>query len=188
VEIIFIRHGHGEHLNDYPHCLNTVHPGLTACGEQQVIELSKKLEINDEDLVIVSPTKRTIETAKILKGNTKFIISPLVGPRMFPQCKELPVFTCDQIYLKSELSSTYSGFDIVDFNFNCWETGINTINERQFEDYAKQLINWIKTKNRKIYIISHDGTITHYRLLLGEKNLTRHNFLGEAGHYCMSVY
>ncbi|MGV2787916.1 histidine phosphatase family protein, partial [Clostridium perfringens] len=26
MEFIFIRHGHGEHLNDYPNQLNTLHP------------------------------------------------------------------------------------------------------------------------------------------------------------------
>ncbi len=37
------------------------------------------------------------------------------------------------------------------------------------------------------FIISHDGTITNYRILLGEKGLAREDFLGEAGLYKMKI-
>jgi len=30
MELILIRHGHGEHLLKYPSKLNTLHPGLTS--------------------------------------------------------------------------------------------------------------------------------------------------------------
>jgi broad specificity phosphatase PhoE len=63
VEFIFIRHGHGEHLLDYPNQLNTLHPGLTEYGKMQVIQLRDQVTFNSDDLVLVSPTKRTIETA-----------------------------------------------------------------------------------------------------------------------------
>lgn len=39
MEFIFIRHGHGEHLNDYPNRLNTLHPSLTEYGKFQVTQL-----------------------------------------------------------------------------------------------------------------------------------------------------
>lgn len=38
MEFIFIRHGHGEHLNDYPNRLNTLHPSLTEYGKFQVTQ------------------------------------------------------------------------------------------------------------------------------------------------------
>jgi hypothetical protein len=44
------------------------------------------------------------------------------------------------------------------------------------------LISWIRSLNTKrAFIIAHDGTITSYRILLGEEALTRTDFLGETG-------
>lgn len=62
MEFIFIRHGHGEHLNDYPNRLNTLHPSLTEYGKFQVTQLRNEINIDPDDLVLVSPAKRTIET------------------------------------------------------------------------------------------------------------------------------
>jgi hypothetical protein len=46
------------------------------------------------------------------------------------------------------------------------------------------MINWIRDQGiERAFIIAHDGTITNYRQLLGEKGLTRSDFLGEAGFY-----
>lgn len=184
MEIIFIRHGHGEHLIDYPNQLNTLHPSLTAYGKHQVLQLCEKNLITTDDLVIVSPTKRTIETAFLLLNGYAFVISPFVGPRMFPQNKELSSLKCDFILSKSEIKSLYGDLEVIDFNIDCWGEGINTINQEEFDDYANQLLSWIKkTEAKKTVIISHDGTITNYRILLGEKGLTREDFLGEAGVY-----
>jgi hypothetical protein len=101
-------------------------------------------------LVLVSPTKRTIETAIILKNNLDFIITPLVGPRMFPQNPELPFLPCDHIFSKMEITSLYGHTEILDFNLDCWEEGINRIAQDVFEGYAKQLLDWIGERYNKI--------------------------------------
>ncbi|QOS77696.1 histidine phosphatase family protein [Paenibacillus sp. JNUCC31] len=62
MDIIFIRHGHAEHLLHYPHQLNQLHPELTEQGKRQATKLRKQIKILPEDIVLVSPTKRTIET------------------------------------------------------------------------------------------------------------------------------
>ncbi|WP_454191069.1 histidine phosphatase family protein [Paenibacillus sp. Marseille-Q7038] len=185
MEFIFIRHGHGEHLNDYPDRLNTLHPSLTEYGKSQVARLRNEIKIEPSDLILVSPTKRTIETATILTSNIDLIISPLVGPRMFPQNPELPFFKCDQILSKTEITNLYGDIEILDFNLDCWKEGMNRIEQDVFKGYAKQLLDWIAKRYKKTFIISHDGTITNYRTLLGEKGLTRKDFLGEAGVYRM---
>ncbi|GGD61172.1 phosphoglycerate mutase family protein [Paenibacillus nasutitermitis] len=143
MDFIFIRHGHGEHLNDYPNRLNTLHPSLTEYGKFQVSQLRNKIKMDPDDLVLVSPTKRTIET--------------------------------------------YGDTEILDFKLDCWKEGINRIEQDIFEGFAKRLIDWIGESYKKIFIISHDGTITNYRILLGEKGLTRKDFLGEAGVYRMKL-
>ena len=73
MDFIFIRHGHGEHLIDYPNRLNTLHPSLTEYGKFQVTQLRNDTIIDPDDLVLVSPTKRTIETAAILKNDLDFV-------------------------------------------------------------------------------------------------------------------
>ena len=183
MEIIFIRHGHGEHLIDHPNRLNTLHPGLTEYGKMQVCQLRDQLIFRDDDLILVSPTRRTIETAQILDNKHNFMISPLVGPRMFPQIPDLPSLACDQIYAKDELTHSYSHIKIMDLGLDCWGEGINRIDAELFEEYAKQLIDWCQDRWKRLIMISHDGTITNYRILLGEHGLTRKDFLGEAGMY-----
>ncbi|NMO97101.1 phosphoglycerate mutase family protein [Paenibacillus lemnae] len=188
MELIFIRHGHGEHLKDYPNRLNTMHPSLTDYGKYQVTQLRNEIRINPDDLVLVSPTKRTIETAAILKNDMDFIISPLVGPRMFPQNPEFPILACDHILSKSEISNLYGVNNIMDYDLDCWVEGINRIEQDLFEVYAQHLLDWIVGESyNKTFIISHDGTITNYRILLGEKRLTRKDFLGEAGIYRINL-
>lgn len=187
MEFIFIRHGHGEHLNDYPNRLNTLHPSLTEYGKFQVTQLRNEIKIDPDDLVLVSPTKRTIETATIIQNGTDFIISPFVGPRMFPQNPKLPFLACDHILSKSEITNLYGDTEILDFNLDCWKEGINRIGQDIFEGYATRLLDWIRESYKKVFIISHDGTITNYRILLGEKGLTRNDFLGEAGVYRMNL-
>ncbi|QZN73004.1 phosphoglycerate mutase family protein [Paenibacillus sp. DR312] len=183
MDITFIRHGHGEHLMDYPNQLNCLHPGLTELGKSQVIALRKQLVVAPEDVILVSPTKRTIETALLLAQSTNLTFSPLVGPRMFPQNPESVPFVCDQIYSKEELSHKYPGIRMVELGLDCWEESINQMDAYRFKILAEQLLEWCRQQSGNTFIISHDGTISNYRMLLGEKGITKSDFLGEAGQY-----
>lgn len=66
MEIVFIRHGQGEHNLPVPDRLNMAHPRLTAEGRRQVSLLRGLFAFSDRELLIVSPTVRTIETANLL--------------------------------------------------------------------------------------------------------------------------
>ncbi|CAM4212494.1 phosphoglycerate mutase family protein [Paenibacillus xylanexedens] len=184
MDITFIRHGHGEHLMDYPNQLNCLHPGLTELGKSQVIALRKQVVFAPEDVILISPTKRTIETAQLLPPNKNLtFFSPLVGPRMFPQNPEFVPFVCDQIYSKEELSHQYTDIRMLDLGLDCWEESINQMDAHRFKILAEQLLEWCRQQGGNTFIISHDGTISNYRMLLGEKGLTKSDFLGEAGQY-----
>lgn len=102
---------------------------------------------------------------------------------MFPQGPKLTPYGCDQIYSKDEAANQYPEAMILDFDLDCWTEGINEIDQDRFETYARLLLDWCDASGRRVIFISHDGTITHYRLLLGETGLTREDFLGEAGIY-----
>ncbi|MEO2214491.1 histidine phosphatase family protein [Paenibacillus amylolyticus] len=184
MDITFIRHGHGEHLMDYPNQLNCQHPGLTELGKSQVIALRKQVFFAPEDVILVSPTKRTIETAQLLIPNKNLaFFSPLVGPRMFPQNPEFVLFVCDQIYVKEELSNHYTDIRMVELGLDCWKESINQMNADRFQILAEKLLEWCRQQSGNTFIISHDGTISNYRILLGEKGITKSDFLGEAGQY-----
>jgi broad specificity phosphatase PhoE len=192
LELIFIRHGQGIHNTNIPDRLNVINPSLTDRGKMQVASLKSVFMFNDNDLFFVSPTIRTIETANIITSDLsqpKKYISPLVGPRMFPmpQNAESSVVKCDWIYPIELIKSNHSDFSIMEIdNESLWTHGINTTDETVFSILGTQLISLIKDKARaritnRAFIIAHDGTITSYRVLLGEKNLSRADFLGEAG-------
>ncbi|GIN85788.1 hypothetical protein J6TS2_21740 [Heyndrickxia sporothermodurans] len=75
--------------------------------------------------------------------------------------------------------------EIEDDNSICWYSGINTVPVAKFTTLT--LINWCKWLNiNKIFIVSHDGTITYYRPFLGEI-VTRDNFLGDVGYHKIIV-
>ncbi|WP_342572323.1 phosphoglycerate mutase family protein [Paenibacillus sp. FSL R5-0749] len=183
MDITFIRHGHGEHLLDYPNQLNYLHPGLTELGKRQVIALRKQVNLSPEDTILVSPTKRTIETARLLEPKGNLMFSPLVGPRMFPQNPEFVPLVCDQTYSKEELSHQYTYIRMLDLGLDCWKESINQMDAHRFELLAEQLLEWCRKQRGYTFVISHDGTISNYRMLLGEKGLTKSDFLGEAGQY-----
>lgn len=156
MEFLFIRHGQAEHNLDTPDRLNRLHPKLTDRGKRQADELKKRIRIDGGDLLLVSPTVRTLETLERLtelSDSRPVWVSPLVGPRMFPQNPE-------------------------------W----TTLPEAEFARLTQEMFDWITLQNaRRTVIVSHDGTINAYRQLLGEKNLSRQDFLGEAGSYTLKV-
>jgi broad specificity phosphatase PhoE len=188
MELIFIRHGQGEHNLNVPDRLSIGHPSLTQRGREQVRNLAFEFTFDNQDLFIVSPTKRTIETANILTESLsapKKYISPLVGPRVFPLYTHSTTAKCDIALSIERIVREYPDFDLIDAADEfLWHEGINTIEENKFRQLGNQMLNWIRTQNvSRAFIIAHDGTITNYRQLLGEQGLTREDFLGEAGTY-----
>jgi broad specificity phosphatase PhoE len=54
VELIFIRHGQGEHTLDLPASLQLADPGLTKDGVSQVKSLQTKFTLTEKDIVVIS--------------------------------------------------------------------------------------------------------------------------------------
>lgn len=188
LELIFVRHGQGVHNTDIPDRLNYINPCLTEKGKLQVRTLKDTYTFNEEDLFVLSPTIRTIETTNILTSglsSPKKYVTPLVGPRMFPlpEHPKSNIVKCDWIYPVELIKRDHPDFIIMERdNQKLWEKGINEIDEVTFKEMGLRLISWIRSQNKnRAFIIAHDGTITSYRILLGEKALTRADFLGEAG-------
>lgn len=86
MKIIFIRHGQGEHTLSPPESLHMHHPSLTEKGKLQAQQLADTFPLHTDDTIVISPTRRTIETSMIWSHDISctLIVHPLVSPRMFP--------------------------------------------------------------------------------------------------------
>ncbi|MEW4369693.1 phosphoglycerate mutase family protein [Paenibacillus kandeliae] len=188
MEVIFVRHGQSEHNLNTRDRLQTIHPHLTAFGEQQMQALGTEIQITINDLCIISPTIRTIESFYQLARDhysDQVWISPLCGPRMYPQNPDWYTLPCDRILTIEQLCTDYADWRIMNKqSLELWHDAVNTMPHAQFECHARQLLLELKESgSSRAIIISHDGTINHYRELLGEQGLSRDTFLGEAGYY-----
>jgi broad specificity phosphatase PhoE len=189
MDLVFVRHGEGEHTLDLPHSLSREHPRLTTVGRAQVAELRALLALTRNDLLVVSPTRRTIETAALLAedAGTLQFVSPAVGPRMFEPHPRWTTLPCDRTLSREAIALEYPGLTVLSNEDDAlWVDGINVVPQERFEFVARSLVAWCREQaTGRALLVSHDGTIHHYRRLLGEGGLTRASALGDAGwHPC----
>ncbi|SFC94737.1 Broad specificity phosphatase PhoE [Bacillus sp. OV322] len=185
MELYFIRHAQGEHVLNPPDSLQILDPALTDLGIKQARKLKELFPVFDDDLLIISPLRRTLQTAEYwtIDSACKKIVHPLVGPRMFPLLSSYKAYNCDTVLSKEQIIKDFPHIEIEDINSLNWNSGINIVPEVEFAMLAQQFMNWCKKLDtNRIFIVSHDGTITAYRQFLGEI-VTRDNFLGDAGYY-----
>ncbi|MFS0892453.1 phosphoglycerate mutase family protein [Peribacillus frigoritolerans] len=183
MELVFIRHGQGEHTLDIPSSLQIKDPSLTTKGVEQAKLLRNQMPLTNRDIIIISPIRRTLETAFIWSENIncRKIVSPFVSPRMFPLRSDWKSLPCDKIIDLEIIKDGYPTFEIDSkVPLNIWSDGINTLPENQFIKLAKEfIVNCKQLQKEKVYIVSHDGTITSYRQMISGQSLTRKDFLLE---------
>ncbi|REB07345.1 histidine phosphatase family protein [Sporosarcina sp. BI001-red] len=187
MELIFIRHGQGEHTLDMPNSLYLKSPSLTIKGINQAKLLNEKFTLTDKDIIFISPIKRTIETALIWTKNIdcRKIVSPFVSPRIFPTRKDGKTLPCDEIIDLEIIKRDYPELELDTYaSSNLWSSGINTMCDSEYNKIAREFIASLKLlKRNKIYVVSHDGTITAYRQFISGYSLSRKDFLDETGWF-----
>ncbi|MGG0645042.1 histidine phosphatase family protein [Sporosarcina gallistercoris] len=187
MELIFIRHGQGEHTLDIPNSLYLKSPSLTIQGINQAKLLSEKFTLTDEDIIFISPIRRTIETALVWTKNIdcRKIVSPFVSPRIFPTRKNGTTLPCDEIINLETIKRDYPELELdTNASSNLWRSGINTMSDSEYNKIAREFIASLKLlKRNKIYVVSHDGTITAYRQFISGYRLSRNDFLDETGWF-----
>ncbi len=191
MELVFIRHGQGEHTLDLPETLHMGNPSLTLQGKLQAQTLKSTLPLTPQDALIVSPTLRTLQTAFIWSENTSCDkwIYPLVAPRIFPARRSAKTLPCDELIDQETLQREFPSFIPV-FNLapSLWSAGINLLPEEEFSLLAEEFIDFCRSLQRKrIYIVTHDGTITSYRQKISAQKLTREDFLEETEWFRLIV-
>ncbi|MFZ0369633.1 MAG: histidine phosphatase family protein [Halobacillus sp.] len=186
MELVFTRHGQGEHTLDVPKSLQITDPALTEEGLIQAKSLKEQFPLSKSDVIIASPTRRTIQTAQIWSEDIKCkkIVSPFISPRMFPQKSEWQTLPCDKILSKQIIKEEFSDFYIEEELSNkWWVEGINKLPDEKFNVLAGEFLNWSKQfGNKRIYLVSHDGTIMAYSQIILGKELTRNDFPKETGY------
>jgi broad specificity phosphatase PhoE len=190
MELVFIRHGQGEHTLDIPKSLQIADPSLTIKGVEQAKLLRNQIPLTDKDIIIISPIRRTLETAYIWSESIdcRKIVSPLVSPRMFPILSDRNTLPCDKIIDLEIIKNDFPTFEIdMKVPLKFWSDGINVLPESEFTKFAEEFISDCKVlKKEKIYIVSHDGTITSYRQLISGQSLTRKDFPQETAWFQIS--
>ncbi|NRG34687.1 histidine phosphatase family protein [Niallia circulans] len=190
MDLIFIRHGEGEHTLNLPASLQKRNPSLTKKGRDQANKLKERLPLTTQDIVFISPLVRTLETAMLWTDGVdcQKIVTPYVSPRMFPLLTNKQTLTCDLMMEKEKILDIFPVFELDDNPpASLWENGFNTVIDSEFTRQAEEfLANCRHLKKEKIYIVSHDGTITSYRQLILGRPLSRDDFPKETGWFQIS--
>ena len=175
-EIYFIRHGEGYH-NLYNYNYNNYHleyPRLTVKGLKQCFELKNNLEKENFDSIVVSPLRRTLETAvNIFDKNNRFIAMESV--------REFISNPCDYRESVEEISREYNfvdfGFIGDNYFYNKKESDID-INLR-IDSFYSYLIN---TPFKKIAVVSHGEYLKRLFEKYGDKfNIKNKQFMKNCG-------
>ncbi|UOE95046.1 phosphoglycerate mutase family protein [Alkalihalobacillus sp. LMS39] len=187
MELIFIRHGEAEHTLNIPNSLQISDPLLTDEGINQAKMLRTQLPLSTKDILVISPLRRALQTAHYWSEgiNCKKLVNPLVSPRKFPQVSEGRTLPCDELLDRKKISDEFPSIKIEEeLPEELWVNGINILPQQDFDYLAKQFLDWCRQQEtQKVYIISHDGTITSYRQFISGDKLTRDDFPKETGWF-----
>lgn len=185
MKLIFVRHGEGKHTVNLPHSLQVSHPSLTGKGKSQAQLLRDTLPLQSSDVLVVSPTVRTLETVSLWSegiGCIKFV-HPAVAPRIFPYKEGARTLPCDYILSQADIRTLFPQFSLIEHE-SLWSSGINTISLCELQKVIKNFLKWCMEQNaERICVVSHDGTITTYREHITKEVLTRKDFLAETERY-----
>ncbi|AEA18029.1 MULTISPECIES: histidine phosphatase family protein [Bacillus] len=191
MKIVFVRHGEGKHTTDLPESLQVFDTPLTRVGKAQAKLLQRDVSLQEADILIVSPTLRTLQTATIWSAKVacQKIVHPYVSPRIFPYREGAKTLPCDYIVDQGMITKLFPHFSIEKSSNNqLWKEGINTISENSFQQIVDEFLLWCyELSVERICIVSHDGTITAYRQYLQKVVLNRSDFLKETGIYEMDI-
>ncbi|MGD6903382.1 histidine phosphatase family protein [Bacillus infantis] len=187
MELIFIRHGEGEHTLNIPKSLHISAPALTDEGINQAKLLRTQLPLSKDDILVISPLRRTLQTAHYWTEGImcRKLVNPLVSPRIFPQFPEARTLPCDELLDRQKISDEFPNIQIEeDLHEELWAKGINLLPQPEFNHLAKEFLDWCRQQeSQNLYIISHDGTITSYRQFITGDKLTREDFPKETGWF-----
>ncbi|TDF99226.1 histidine phosphatase family protein [Paenibacillus piri] len=166
MEVVFVHHGHGEHMVGMPDSYQIADPELTERGKKEAVRLRHVWPLTDRDAVIASPTRRALQTARLWceGSHAARFIHPAIGPRQFPSRYDFKTMPCDANLELPSLTEQFDDFLLpADVPAFLWIQGINTAPALLFETWADQFIAWCrKLDKHRVFLVSHEGTIASY--------------------------
>jgi broad specificity phosphatase PhoE len=154
--VILVRHGEGlwnTHFHASRIDAAIPDPGLTATGRRQAATAAERLRRHPVDRLVVSPYRRTLETALIIAERLGLDIS--VDPLVRERC----AFSCDQGSPASTLAKLWPAIDFSELDEIWWGRRIESqasLNERvrRFASAMLATADW-----RRVAVVSHWGFI-----------------------------
>lgn len=120
-------------------------PPLTRVGKAQAKLLQRDISLQEADILIVSPTLRTLQTATIWSAKVacQKLVHPYVSPRIFPYREGAKTLPCDYIVDRGMITKLFPHFSIEKSSNNqLWKEGINTISENSFQQIVDEFLLW----------------------------------------------
>lgn len=123
-KIFFIRHGEGYHnlMNYNYHNWHLLYPRLTTNGINQCYKLKEKLKLEKFNLVIVSPLRRTLETAEyVFDKNNKFVANEDIREVLSNPCdlrESIPEISKSYCYINFDKIPENESLEIKESNEN----------------------------------------------------------------------
>ncbi|MFD3447643.1 phosphoglycerate mutase family protein [Microbacteriaceae bacterium 4G12] len=189
MELIFLRHGEGEHNTNEPGSFQILHPKLTEVGIAQVHALRKQFDVQHDEMIIASPTYRTLETAHIF-SQANLYYSYVVSPRIYPYREKANTLPCDVVLTPTEIATFYPQFQaFCEGHMKGIDLfAINTLPPQVFVKYIEEFVAYCKgLAKKRIFIVSHDGTIMFFKEYLLQQTFTRAHMLGTAEYVILQV-
>ena len=154
------------------------HPPLTDEGRNQAKLLQCNVPLQETDILIASPTIRTLQTATIWSAK---VACQKLSIHMYPHVFFLIEKERQHYHVmhsrSRRIKNYFRIFDRESTNKQLWTEGINTISENSFQQIVEEFLLWCyELGAERICIVSHDGTITAYRKYLQKVVLTRADF------------
>ncbi|WP_394190965.1 phosphoglycerate mutase family protein [Paenisporosarcina quisquiliarum] len=156
MELVFIRHGQGEHTMDVPRSLQLKDPSLKPNGVKQAELLRNKFPLTNTEIVFISLIRRSLQTAFIWSEtiDCRKIVSPFVSPRMFPILPRKKTLPCDETMDLEIIIKDYPTFEIdMNASLDFWSSGINVISDSEFVKIAEEFIEVCKLSKTKKFIL-----------------------------------
>lgn len=154
--MILVRHGQSEfnvHYNRTRIDPGIEDPGLTELGRQQAAEAAMRLAEEGVRRLLVSPYRRTLETAAVIAGalGLPIEVEPLVRERM--------AFTCDIGSVRSLLARRWPHLRFDHVEERWWPALEETEDRlalrcRSFHRAAREMADW-----RSVAVVTHWGFI-----------------------------
>eukprot|EP00698_Gefionella_okellyi_P010726 TRINITY_DN27_c0_g1_i1.p1 TRINITY_DN27_c0_g1~~TRINITY_DN27_c0_g1_i1.p1 ORF type:complete len:250 (+),score=21.87 TRINITY_DN27_c0_g1_i1:125-874(+) len=168
VTVWFVRHGQAEH--NVAKDLNIRDPHLTELGRQQASAISEYFRTRTLDAIVVSPLRRTIETALIAFKRERAAGVPII---LSADAQETQACPADTGSPPASLQAEYPELDFSQLSTNWYvKEGINAPTKDGWLARFGRLRQWLETHAREngwstIALVGHCGVFR--RLLNGEE-------------------